>query len=231
MKIKYCQHCGAENAQGTNFCISCGEKLVQKKETITICANCGSEFNADEKYCLSCGKARSEEREKKSNVSKVAVNFIKDEKKGLFGTIGKVLLGIVIIFSIWLILLLAFDDGASSSTENHINKVENLNQEESSTNGIIDNNQEEVLDVNDENRADKYRYGIGVQSDQYKALEQYQKDANKGDVNAMVELSDYYQQGIWVQKDTKKAKKLLQQAADAGSLAAKWQLEFLESQK
>lgn len=47
----------------------------------------------------------------------------------------------------------------------------------------------------------------------------------------MVELSDYYQQGIWIKKDAKKAKKLLQQAADAGSLEAKWQLEFLESQK
>ena len=47
----------------------------------------------------------------------------------------------------------------------------------------------------------------------------------------MVALADYYEQGIWVKKDSKKAIKLLQQAAEKGSLAAKWQLEFLQSEK
>jgi TPR repeat protein len=47
----------------------------------------------------------------------------------------------------------------------------------------------------------------------------------------MVELADYYEQGIWVKKDSEKARQLLKKAADAGSIAAKWQLEFLESEK
>ena len=105
-----------------------------------------------------------------------------------------------------------------------------------STNEIIkqetvDDTQETPLEVNDENSADKYRLGIEVDPDQYKAFELYEKLADEGDLNAMVELADYYEQGIWVKKDTEKAMQLLKKAADAGSIAAKWQLEFLESEK
>lgn len=109
--------------------------------------------------------------------------------------------------------------------ENDISTDEEIKQE------TIDDTQEVLLDINDENAADKYRYGINVENDQYKAVELYQKLADKGDLNAMVELADYYEQGIWVEKDSEMARQLLKKAADAGSIAAKWQLEFLESEK
>ncbi len=76
--------------------------------------------------------------------------------------------------------------------------------------------------------ADQYRYGVGVDGNQFKAFGLYKKAVNQGDVNAMVELSEYYEQGIWVKRDHEKSIQLLKKAAAAGSLSAKWQLEFLE---
>ena len=116
--------------------------------------------------------------------------------------------------------------------ENNISTEEEIEQETIDDNQEkIDDNQEALLNVSDEEAADKYRNGIGVEANQNKAFELYEKLADKGDLNAMVELADYYEQGIWVKKDTEKARQLLKKAADAGSIAAKWQLEFLESEK
>jgi hypothetical protein len=78
-----------------------------------------------------------------------------------------------------------------------------------------------------ENRADRYRYGIGVAPNQYRAFILYKKLAKKGDADALVELAEYYNQGIFVPQDKYKAKRLLKKAAQKGSLMAKWQLEFM----
>jgi len=78
--------------------------------------------------------------------------------------------------------------------------------------------------------ADRYRYGIGVKANQFKAFKLYQHEANKGNPDAMVELSDFYEQGVVIPKNHSKAIKLLQQAVTKGSLIAKWQLSTLTSE-
>ena len=246
MKSINCPNCGNKLNEGALFCGSCGQKIIQPIEEIKIeanfCSKCGREFEKDEKFCAECGTSIDADITKNKQTSQKNIipqskpqpiaalksNPSKKMKKGGFIKLaGKILLGIVILFTVGVILLLAFDNGASKPSKK-ISDSEIINEEESNS---TENQKEKVLDVNDENRADKYRLGIDVQPDQYKALELYKEAANKGDLNAMVQLSDYYEQGIWTKKDTKKARQLLQQAASAGSLAAKWQLEFLESEK
>lgn len=79
-------------------------------------------------------------------------------------------------------------------------------------------------------QADKYRYGIGIAANQPKAFTLYKKAADKGNLDAMVELSGFYQDGIWVQRNLKKSMHLLKKASKAGSLSAKWQLEMLKGE-
>ena len=126
------------------------------------------------------------------------------------------MIGIVILFAVGVIWLLA-SDSITHKQSDRISNTEIVNEEETMTIETNTSNTEKIkekaLKINNKTSVIKYQHGIGVQPNQYKAFELYQEAANKGDLNAMVELADYYQQGIWIQKDTKKAKKLLQQAA------------------
>jgi len=182
MATIYCTNCGTPNQPTAHFCTKCGEKLVPKMQ---------------------------EEKPIQNKVNQAQQQQIIPKKKsGCLSIIGKILLGLVILFALGIILLLAFDSVTSSGN--------NTTQKEI------------ALDENDPHSADKYRNGIGITPDPYKAFELYKKAAEKGDNKALVELADYYQEGIWVKKDKKRAKKLLQQAADAGYLPAQWQLEYLQ---
>ncbi|HKI89064.1 MAG TPA: tetratricopeptide repeat protein [Draconibacterium sp.] len=157
------------------------------------------------------------------------------KKKGSFmRRLGKSLL--IVLILVMVIIWIFPDKENDKLTDTSIPGIVDIKQEKGKNTSVTDKspgekkNKKTILDANDPGAADKYRYGIGIDGDQYKAFELYEKLADKGDLNAMVELSDYYEQGIWVKKDTKKAMQLLKKAADAGSLAAKWQLEFLESE-
>src|SRR5437588_12152986 len=47
----YCEGCGADNAPGARFCLSCGAVLAMR------CPHCGSELPAGARFCPSCGQA------------------------------------------------------------------------------------------------------------------------------------------------------------------------------
>ena len=44
-----CPVCNTENPQGANFCLNCGEKLIQ------TCVECGTELPPGAKFCFECG--------------------------------------------------------------------------------------------------------------------------------------------------------------------------------
>lgn len=254
MKSINCPNCGNKLNEGALFCGACGQKVIIQAEEIKVdpntCPNCNTPFEKDEKFCAECGTAINErvatnkEIPKKNIIRKskpqpiptITSNpSIKKKKGGILKTIGKIVVGFLAFIVIGSIILYNLGDDLESTNTSDIDIIntENVNNEEIETSSISKEENEIVVrsDVDDKNLADKYRNGVGVEPNQYKAFELYEKLANKGDLDAMIELADYYEQGIWTKKDIKKAKQLLQQAADKGSLAAKWQLEFLESEK
>lgn len=254
MKSINCPNCGNKLNESALFCGACGQKVIIQAEEIKVdpntCPNCNTPFEKDEKFCAECGTAINErvatnkEIPKKNIIRKskpqpiptITSNpSIKKKKGGILKTIGKIVVGFLAFIVIGSIILYNLGDDLESTNTSDIDIIntENVNNEEIETSSISKEENEIVVrsDVDDKNLADKYRNGVGVEPNQYKAFELYEKLANKGDLDAMIELADYYEQGIWTKKDIKKAKQLLQQAADKGSLAAKWQLEFLESEK
>ncbi|MFK5959434.1 MAG: zinc ribbon domain-containing protein [Lutibacter sp.] len=251
MKAISCPNCGNKLNEGALFCGTCGQKVIQPSKEIkakaNLCPKCNTPFEKDEKFCAECGTPINESTQKnvpikqkkqvqKSTplpISKQKSNSTTKRKKGsILKTLGKIVVGFIAFVIVGSIILYNLDDDWEDTTNSQDSQD---SQEEivDSPNDAINNTtkRDKVIDSKDKNSAEQYRYGIAVQPNQYKAFELYKKLADKGDLNAMVQLSDYYEQGIWTKKDIKKAKKLLIQAADKGSLAAKWQLEFLESEK
>jgi hypothetical protein len=52
-----CSACGAENAQGDQFCGSCGTVLAQiKSQPSPSCVRCGNPLSLDERFCGECGE-------------------------------------------------------------------------------------------------------------------------------------------------------------------------------
>ncbi|WP_456379175.1 double zinc ribbon domain-containing protein [Lutibacter sp.] len=250
MKATNCPNCGNKLNKDAKFCGSCGQKVIQPtkdiKVEVNLCPKCKTPFETDEKFCAECGtpingstpkkvEIQQKEQFQKSKPQPVSTpkqpTSTKKKKGGVLRTIGKIVVGFIAFVIVGSILLYNLGDATedtSISQEDVINTTTNIEKENTVENKIDTDNE---IEINNKNSAEQYRFGIDVQPNQYKAFELYKKLADKGDLNAMVELSDYYEQGIWVKKDTKKAIKLLQKAADAGSLAAKWQLEFLENEK
>jgi hypothetical protein len=204
------------------------------------CAECGTAIN------LSVTKNKQISQKKIILKSKpqpiVPIKSIPSRTKkkgGILKTIGKVVLGFIAFLIIGSIILYNLDDNVEDTSilqEETIDSSNGTTKNSTESEGILNTNvnvveRETILDNNDENLADKYRNGISVEANQYKALELYERLASKGDLNAMVQLADYYEQGIWVKKNSEKARELLQQATAKGSITAKWQLEFLESEK
>lgn len=257
MKPINCPNCGNILNEGALFCGSCGQKIIKPSGEVKVetsnCPKCNTQFEKDEKFCAECGTAintvvtKNNQIPQKEKVQKSKPKPIaaiksnpprKKKKGGVLKTIGKVVLGFIAFVIVGSIILYNLGDDVedTSISQEEIVDYPNDTNENSTNEEILNTNEndteiEEILDTNDKNIADKYRNGVGVEANQYKAFELYKKLAAKGDLNAMVELSDYYEQGIWVKKDTKKAIELLQQAADKGSIVAKWQLEFLENEK
>ena len=116
-----------------------------------------------------------------------------------------------------------------SDVENNIKYIERLRKRNQPP--ISENLSQNKKTKNNTVTADQYHYGIGVEPDQYKAFELYKNAARKGDINAMIELSDFYEQGVWVKQSHSKAKQLLQKSANMGSLIAKWQLELIDEKE
>lgn len=245
MKSINCPNCGNKINEGALFCGTCGQKVIQPTKEIRVetnnCPKCNTPFEKNEKFCAECGTSLNQSSSKKVQIqqkkqvqkrkskptSTLKQNPPKKKKKGsVLKTLGKIVLGFIAFVIVGSIILYNLDDDWESTTTSQEEIVDYPNNVTETT-----TKRDKVIDSNDENSAEQYRYGIGIQPNQYKAFDLYKEAANKGDLDAMVELSDYYEQGIWVKKDTKKAKKLLQKAANTGSLAAKWQLEFLESEK
>ena len=254
MKSLNCPNCGNKLNEGALFCGSCGQKIIQPTEEIKVdvntCPHCNTPFEKDEKFCAECGNAINEgvatnkevpekniiRKSKPQPIPTITSNpSIKKKKGGILKTIGKIVVGFLAFIIIGSIILYNLGDDVESNTTSDIDIIntENVNNEEieTSSNSKEENEIAARSNVDNKNLADKYRNGVDVEPDQYKAFELYEKLANKGDLDAMVELADYYEQGIWVKKDSEKARQLLKKAADAGSIAAKWQLEFLESEK
>ncbi len=258
MKSINCPNCRNKLNEGALFCGACGYKIIQQSEVINVeansCPKCNREFEKDENFCAECGTSKGKNvienkqtsqkgiilKSKPQPISTIKSNSSRKKKKGgILKTIAKIVIGFIAFIIVGSIILYNLDDNvedASISQEEIVDFQNNTNENSTEREEILNTNEnsteiEGILDTNDKNIADKYRNGVGVVANQYKAFELYKKLANKGDLNAMVQLSDYYEQGIWTKKDTKKARQLLQQASDKGSLAAKWQLEFLESEK
>ncbi len=236
--MKHCSTCGNEIIAGAAFCGSCGTPQENKPSS---CSKCGKEIEENEKFCAECGTSinavvtKNNQIPQKEQVQKSTPRPVskrktapstKKKKGGVLRTIGKIVLGFISFVIVGSIILYNLDDDWEDTAVEQEEIIDYPNDTNENSTEI-----EEILDTNDKNIADKYRDGVGVEANQYKAFELYKKLADKGDLNAMVQLSDYYEQGIWTKKDTKKAKQLLQQASNAGSLAAKWQLEFLENEK
>lgn len=62
-----------------------------------------------------------------------------------------------------------------------------------------------------------YEFGIGINKDLEKAVEWYQRRADKGDAAAMIQLGLCYFNGNGVEKDSKKAVEWYQRGADNGN--------------
>lgn len=241
----YCTKCGKPINETEKFCINCGTQVKQEQQTTkntevpTSKTPISSTKKQEENYTKE-GRKIIGAGPKPTQKHKIPSSPLKIKKNKLLGYIEKTVLTILAIFIVIFVFTLIFpddDDSIENSTivkggpiEIENNEIINSNETKISTTKK-EENKEILLDDNDVNSAEKYQNGIGIEPNQYKAFELYEKFAEKGDLNAMVELADYYEQGIWVKKDTKKAIALLKQAADAGSLAAKWQLEFLEGEK
>ena len=48
----YCSNCGKEIQDGSQFCSSCGSKIVLPR---SHCPNCGADIHENTEICLSCG--------------------------------------------------------------------------------------------------------------------------------------------------------------------------------
>ena len=57
-----------------------------------------------------------------------------------------------------------------------------------------------------------YQNGTGVTQDYSKAMEWYQKAAEKGSKEAMIDISNMYKDGIGVEKSSRKAKEWLEKS-------------------
>ena len=57
--VQRCEKCGAEIAQGSAFCSSCGAPVpkIQTSETVEMstCKNCGASIKKGVRFCTSCG--------------------------------------------------------------------------------------------------------------------------------------------------------------------------------
>ena len=253
---RFCGKCGKDQTASQALCTKCGEELDENEK---FCSACGTavvgivdpkpevqkpaEPEAEKKKELTkegrkiiSGSPKSEENKQAPQPPPPSVNKPREKKKRSFlGCLGKSLLILFAILFVGVVIIWNLpEDEEFEPTDLDIPGIVDIEPEadrKSDESNISPKKKITVLDAKDENAADKYRHGIELEADQYKAFELYEKLAKKGDLNAMIELSDYYEQGIWVKKDTKKAKKLLQKAADKGSEPAKWQLEFLDSEK
>ena len=47
-----CTKCNARIADGSKFCLECGEKV----NVLLYCKNCGEKLSQNAKFCLKCGK-------------------------------------------------------------------------------------------------------------------------------------------------------------------------------
>ncbi len=240
-----CPNCGKILETNVKFCPDCGTSITAgpiNNEANTVKPECikkAGKFTKEGRKIIDAGPKPNQTRTRKTVPPTKPPSAPKKKKRSFLGCLGKSLLILfaLIVVGVIIILILPDSDKENKLTNTNIPGIVDIkpkkesNSNETHINTNEKKNKKTILDANDENSADKYRYGIDIENDQYKAVELYEKLAVKGDLNAMVELSDYYEQGIWVKKDLGKSKELLKKAADAGSLAAKWQLEFLESKK
>jgi RNA polymerase subunit RPABC4/transcription elongation factor Spt4 len=252
-----CPKCNKTLEENEKFCSSCGTpsnafpKVTPKPKAESRLDPSKPKLTKEGKNIIDGGpKPVNKRPAKKSPATKPAQKSKSSEKRksssiGCFFRTIFILASIVIGAAILIYVANIFIEDSGNATPSTQETAKNEEGQLTGTDipGIVDIEPEKkankgvtnrsadkkLIDVNDENRADKYKYGIDVNNDQYKAFEIYEKLADKGDPDAMVHLSDYYEQGIWVKKDIKKAKKLLQQAAEKGSQAAEWQLEYLNS--
>lgn len=51
--MKWCNECNSERPIHNNYCIICGEKLVERKGV--VCPECGAGCTEEANYCGLCG--------------------------------------------------------------------------------------------------------------------------------------------------------------------------------
>ena len=71
-----------------------------------------------------------------------------------------------------------------------------------------------------------YESGIGIEPDEKKAIESYERATEMGDSEAMCILGEYYLNGVGVEEDKKKAVELFKRASELGNQRAKSNLDF-----
>jgi len=118
MKTKFCPNCGAECAAETNFCATCGHHFVKRKEQLL-----------------------------KSAVFENENTFKQKPKKSMFGLMGKILLGLVILFAVGLIVLLALDDSFSSGSKADVSNVKKIISNVGEHKAIIGNLNENAIQI------------------------------------------------------------------------------------
>lgn len=247
-----CTGCGKALEENEKFCSDCGTPVGAKAETKTEPQKQTPPQPKEEKYTKEGRKIISggpkSAKNKQATPTPPPVNTQQKKKKK--GCRGCALTSILILAGLIVGTMLLYNKVSDWWQNIDLEeKAENLLDTEG-IDGIVDieegdvshlpenrnktaqkdatGTKKVVLDPNENSSADKYRYGIDVDPDPYKALDYYEHLVSKGDPNAMVQLADYYEQGIWVDKNTKKATELLKRAAENGSVQAEWELEYLQ---
>ncbi len=237
--MPFCTTCGNEFDNGIKFCQSCGNATTnsepQQNEIKPEVEKKKGNYTKEGRKIIDSGP-RPNTQSKPDFKQSAMPGQPKKKKRSFLGCLGKGLLVVFALLVVGIVIIWNLPDSEEGElTGTDIPGIVDIEPESEvyspEMNRQASKRNKPKLAPDDENAADKYRNGIEVEADQFKAVQLYEKLAKKGDLNAMIELSDYYEQGIWVKKDPKKAKKLLQKAADKGSEAAKWQLEFLDSEK
>jgi len=188
---------------------------------MNYCSNCGEKIYTDDRFCGHCGtrierpadnkqkSMREPHPDNKPHSSQKAKAETRDQKSsgGFLKTLLVISVLAACVYFAWPYI--------SSDKSNTSSEAPKPSQDDLTEDRLT--------------KADQYLYGVDVDPDSYEAFDLYQRAADDGNPEAMVQMYDYYSQGLWVPKDLAKAKRYLRKAADMGSLDAQWELEYLNS--
>jgi len=75
-----CPKCGSENADGSKFCMNCGENLENIQDnSVKYCPYCGTQVEENDIFCPSCG-AKLQTNSNASNTNGATSSHLSDNK-------------------------------------------------------------------------------------------------------------------------------------------------------